>query len=108
MMYNIPYTRKFFWYISFFLVSKATVKFYNMKIYMFRHIYLSTHLIDTLLCVIYTICRHTCVLHVRLQTVSHIPNIKVDVAHNKDGLLQDYTMLLTGIVTIVLLGVDMF
>ena len=37
-----------------------------------------------------------------------IPNIKVDVAHNKDGLLQDYTMLLTGIVTIVLLGVDMF
>ena len=48
------------------------------------------------------------VLHACLQTVSHIPNIEVDVAHNKDGLLQDYTMLLTGIVTIVLLGVDMF
>ena len=38
---------------KFFSVSKATVKFYNMKIYAFRHIDLSTHLIDTLLCVIY-------------------------------------------------------
>ena len=31
-------------------------------------------------------------LHVCLQTISHIPDVKVGAVYEKAGLLQDYTM----------------